>query len=115
MRIAGLIILAVIAADPVWAQQPPAAPGGPLHDSLAPLAIDKDALGVLLKTLSQQQPETDAPKGNSGSGMWQMLEAKAGPSPAVWLLNSSSGQLLFCAAELKNSPGITCYTAPALH
>jgi hypothetical protein len=113
--IVALATLAIIAPGPVWAaQQPAAAPKPPLPDALQGLSVDKGTLGVLLQALSQQQPDADA-KGISGAGAWQMLQTTAGSAPAVWLLNSASGQLLFCAAELKNRPGVTCYSTPAPH
>jgi hypothetical protein len=110
MRIVALLTLALIAADPVWAQQSAVAPERPLRDSIPPL--DKDTLGLMLRALSQQQPDIETLKGNSGAGVWQMLGATVGSAPAVWLLNSSSGQLLFCTLGLQNSPGVICYTTP---
>ena len=109
MRIVVLLTLAVFTAGPVWAQQSAVAPERPLANSIQPL--DKDTLSLLFKALSQQ-PEIEAAKGNSGAGLWQMLGATVGPIPAVWLLNSSSGQLLFCTLGEQKSPGVICYTAP---
>ena len=111
MRIVAVLTLAVIAAGPVRAaQQSAVTPERPIADAVQPL--DKDTLGVPFKALSQQA-DTEALKGNAGAGVWQMLGATVGPTPAVWLLNSSSGQLLFCTLGQQKSPGVICYTAPA--
>jgi hypothetical protein len=105
VRIAALILLAVLVSAPAWAAQP-VAPQAPLPAGAPPL--NKDSLEVLMKALSaQQQLESGGP---GGAGAWQMLEAKSGPAPAVWLLNSSTGELSFCTAPPTGTTGIICHT-----
>ena len=104
MRIVAIFVLAVVAGGPAWAAQPVTAQTA-LPGATAPL--NKESLELLMKALTaQQQLESGAP----GTGAWQMLDATSGGAPAVWLLNSSTGELSFCTVPATGAAGIICHT-----
>ena len=105
MRFVALFLLAVIAAAPARAAQSAVAPQSPLSGPTPPL--NKETLELMLRALTaQQQLEIGSPS----AGAWQMLEAKSISAPAVWLLNSSTGELSFCSVPATGAAGIMCYT-----